>query len=232
MPETNDSILVRQAQSGDFAAFEQLVSRHERRLYGLAWHLTHDHHDAQDVVQNTLLSAVEHLSDFRGDSAFGTWITRIATNHALKLLAKRKLRRGVPLDGDEDEPIHDPKFIADWREDPQASLDRQELRQVLDEGLAQLPEGQRIVFVLRDIQGMSVADTAQVVGITPGNVKVRLLRARLALREYLTQRFGDESRRQVPDHSGHDHSSLLARIVQSAERNEDAAVSKSGGSRS
>ena len=213
MNQIDENTLVQQATAGDFAAFEMLVSRHEGRLYGLAWHLTRDHHDAQDVVQNTLLAAVEHLAGFRGESSFGTWLTRILTNNALKLLRSKRLRKGLPLDF-QDEDGNDvplPQMIADWRWDPKVALDRRELREVLDAGIAELPEGQRLVFVLRDIEGLNVDETAKTVGISPGNVKVRLLRARLALREHLTARFGDEStRRQRPDH---DHGELLDRLA-------------------
>jgi RNA polymerase sigma-70 factor (ECF subfamily) len=207
----DEKMLVRRAIAGDFAAFETLVALHERRLYALAWHLTRDHHDAQDVVQNSLMAAVEHLADFRGESSFGTWVSRILTNNALKLLRGRRLRKGLPLDfrDEQGEEISPPQFIADWRDDPTAAIDRRELREVLDAGVAELPEGQRLVFVLRDIEGMSVQETARAIGISPGNVKVRLMRARLALREHLTARFGDEStRRQRPEH---DHARLIAK---------------------
>jgi RNA polymerase sigma-70 factor, ECF subfamily len=201
--------LVRSAVAGDYAAFEALVSRHERRLYALAWHLTHDHHDAQDVVQSSLLSAVEHLADFKGDSSFGTWITRIAVNNALKVLRGRRQHPIRPLEADDGdgEAFPVPEYIADWRDNPLQNLDRQELREILDDGIALLPEGQRLVFVLRDVQGMSVRETAEMLGISEGNVKVRLLRARLVLREFMTRRFGDEATRQERP-ADHDHGFL------------------------
>src|SRR5690606_19706774 len=93
-----------------------------------------------------------------------------------------------------------PAYIADWREDPQQAVDRKELNELLDQGVATLPEGQRLVFVLRDVEGLSVAESARLLDISESNVKVRLLRARLALREYLTRRFGDERTRKTPDH--------------------------------
>lgn len=213
MANRDDGELVREAKAGDFAAFEQLVSRHERRLYALAWHVTRNHHDAQDTVQNALVAAVEHLDRFREDASFKTWITRITVNHALKLLRRR---RGRPVADAEDEDGAEtlpPQFIADWRDDPQAALDRRELRQVLEEGIQQLPEGQRLVFVLRDIEGLSVAETAETLDISAANVKVRLLRARLALREHLTRRFGDEATRREPRHAGHDHDQLLEGLI-------------------
>lgn len=210
--EQPDSVLVHEAKAGDFAAFQRLAARHERRLYALAWHFTHNHHDAQDVVQNALLSAMEHLDDFQELSTFGTWITRIATNHALKIINARARR--VELDAEADEAdLRRPDYIACWREDPGMVMDRAELRRVLDDGIASLPENQRLAFVLRDIAGMSTIEAGHALGISQENVKVRLLRARLSLRERLTRRFGDEGTRQYPDQHPHDHSALLARIA-------------------
>ena len=205
MTQTTDKELVTQAQAGDYQAFELLVSRHERPLYAAAWHLTHNHHDAQDVVQNAFLSAMEHLASFRQDASFATWVTRIAVNFALKLLRSRRQHPTVALDApDEDgQALPVPQYIADWTNDPAKAVERHELRTILDDAVSQLPEGQRLVFVLRDVQGLSVRETAQVLDLTEGNVKVRLLRARLALREMLTKRFGDPATSQQPHAHGH-----------------------------
>jgi RNA polymerase sigma-70 factor, ECF subfamily len=217
LTQTADSELVRQAQAGDYQAFEALVARHEQPLYATAWHLTHSHHDAQDVVQNTFLSAIEHLPSFRGDSSFSTWVTRIAVNSALKVLRARRLHPAVALeaaDGD-GEPLPVPQYIADWRQDPALAVERRELRAILDDAISRLPELQRLVFVLRDVQGLSVRETAEVLELSEGNVKVRLLRARLALRELLTGRFGDPATRQhAPEH---EHSFLAGRAGTAAE---------------
>jgi RNA polymerase sigma-70 factor (ECF subfamily) len=200
----DDSALVTRAKAGDYEAFDQLVSRHERRLYALAIGIVRDQADAEDVVQTAFLSALEHLDSFREEAAFGTWISRIATHAALKVTRKRKGLETVPY---EEEPADDgqatphPEYIADWRGDPAEITERQELRQLLDEAIASLPENYRLVFVLRDVSGLSVAETAQELGLTEANVKVRLMRARLALREKLTRVFGDESTRVFPDHT-------------------------------
>ena len=204
-----DNLLVTRVQAGDYQAFEELVSRHERRLYTLAWHLTHNHHDAEDVVQNTFLSAMEHMAEFRNESSFSTWITRIAINHALKLLRTRRQRPAVPLEEPDDDskvlPL--PEYIASWRDDPVQTVERNELRAVLDQAIEQLTPGQRIVFVLRDVQGLSGKETADILNVTENSTKVRLLRARLALRETLTRRFGDPATRQAPHDHERDHSS-------------------------
>ena len=218
LTQTSDRELVIQAQAGDYQAFELLVTRHEGPLYATAWHLTHNHHDAQDIVQNTFLSAMEHLSSFRQDASFATWITRIAVNFALKLLRSRRQHPTVPLDvPDEDgQAVPVPKYIADWKDDPAQTVQRRELRTILDDAVSQLSEGHRLVFVLRDVQGLSVRETAQALDLTESNVKVRLLRGRLALREILTQKFGDPATRQQPHE--HDHSLLASRL--------DAGVTK------
>ncbi len=204
-PIDDDRPLVRRARQGDFAAFESLVARHERRVYGLALRIVGRQHDAEEVVQQTFLSVVEHLEEFREESLFSTWLTRIATNHALLLLRKRARRRTVPLAddyGDADDPrgVPRPEFIAQWRETPPEIASRRETQRLLAEALDELDDKYRLVFVLRDIEGLSTAETAAALGITEANAKVRLLRARLALRERLTRAFGDETTRGAPDH--------------------------------
>lgn len=198
-----DAELVLRAQAGDYEGFDELVHRHERRLYGLARGIVRRNEDAEDAVQTAFLRALEHLGDFRHESEFSAWISRIAANAALQILRKR---RGLPMatsvDGDEGaEGVPLPEYIADWRENPAQTVEREELRRILDSAAAELPEGQRLVFLLRDVAGLSVAETAGELGISEANVKVRLLRARLALRERLTRIFGDEARRVTrPSH--------------------------------
>lgn len=201
-----DLPLVRRARQGDFAAFEGLVSKYERRLYGLAVRMLRNRHDAEEVVQQTFLSVIEHLEGFREEAAFHTWLMRIAANHALALLRKQRTRATVPLAEDQSRDTYDdlphPEFIAPWRETPDQIAARRETRQLVAEALDQLDEKYRLVFALRDVEGLSTKETAGLLGITPGNVKVRLLRARLMLRERLTRLFGDEATRVLP---GHDH---------------------------
>jgi RNA polymerase sigma-70 factor (ECF subfamily) len=187
-----DLDLLRLARSGDFAAFEVLVGRLQARVYGLAFRMLGEPHDAEDVTQQTFLSLVEHLRDFRGESAVAAWVLRIAANHALKLLRKRRGLPTVPL-ADPEEGYADaphPEFIAPWREDPADLAGRREVRELID----------RAVFVLRDVEGFSVKEAAELLGLSEANVKVRLLRARLALREKLTRVLGDEAARVFPDH--------------------------------
>jgi RNA polymerase sigma-70 factor (ECF subfamily) len=198
-----DAQLVQQAKQGDLDAFEELANRHERRIYTLARRITQNEHDAQDVTQQTFLSALEHLGDFREEASFATWLDRIATHAALKILRKRKGLDTVSLDQATDpDPdtgeIPHPEYIADWRADPEELVHRNEIRQLLDQALAQLDEKYRLVFLLRDVEGLSVRETAELLGLSETNVKVRLLRARLQLREHLTRVLGDPARRLEP----------------------------------
>jgi RNA polymerase sigma-70 factor, ECF subfamily len=206
-PETPDQELVKRAKEGDLSAFEALISRHERRVYSLAVRMLRQEQDAEDVTQQTFLSALEHLDGFRGQAAFGTWLMHIATHAALKVIRKRQGLSLVSLEaateeaGDH-EAIPHPEFIADWRQSPEQLVHRREIQGLLDEALTQLDEKHRFVFLLRDVEGWSVKETAEALGISEANTKVRLLRARLALREHLTQALGDEARQLLPRRHG------------------------------
>jgi RNA polymerase sigma-70 factor, ECF subfamily len=201
-----DRALVEQAKGGDFAAMESLLVKYERQVYGIARRIVVQHQDAEEVAQQTFLSVIEHLGEFREESRFRTWLLRIATNHALALLRKRAVRAGPSLDdhdtGDDTyEDIPRPQFIAMWRETPEEIAVRRETRRLVDEALTELNEKYRVVFVLRDIEELSTRETAAALGLTEEAVKVRLLRARLMLREKLTRLFGDEQTRVAP----HEH---------------------------
>jgi len=203
--EDEDRELVSLARKGDYAAFEALVSKYERRLFAVAMRIVGRRHDAEEVVQQTFLSVVEHLAEFREEAAFYTWLMRIATNHALALLRKRAVRATVPLQsddrGDNYADVPHPDYIAQWRETPEQIASRRETQQLLEQAMEELDEKYRVVFVLRDVEGLSTAETARALAITESNVKVRLLRARLMLRERLTRVFGDDSTRVYPDHA-------------------------------
>lgn len=196
---------MRRAKAGELEAFEALVARHERSIYSLALRITRQEQDAQDVTQQAFLSALEHLRSFREESSFATWIHRIATHAALKILRKRSGLDTVPLEeaGAPDEDFHGiqrPEFIAAWNRSPDDMAHLSETRALIEAALAQLDEKHRLVFLLRDVEGLSVRDTAEALGISEVNVKVRLLRARLQLRERLTRAFGDPARALAPGH--------------------------------
>lgn len=198
----DDLSLVHRAQGGDYAAFEAIVEKYERRVFGLAQRILGRRHDAEEVVQQTFLSLIEHIDGFREEARFSTWLLRVAANHALALLRKRKVRQAAPLaeDRSNDDDLPKPQYIAEWTETPEQIASRRETRQLLDQALSEIGEKYRLVFILRDIEGLSTEETAQALDISISNAKVRLLRARLMLRERLTKYFGDEATRVVPGH--------------------------------
>ncbi|MFO1476434.1 MAG: sigma-70 family RNA polymerase sigma factor [Verrucomicrobiota bacterium] len=204
--EISDADLVQRAQGGDLDAFEALTSRYENRVYSLALRMLRHEQDAEDVTQQAFLSALENLAGFRGDAGFATWLLRIATHAALKVIRKRKGIDMSSLEAATEEEdsygaVPHPEYIADWRQSPEELVHRNELRRLLEEALEQLDEKFRLVFLLRDVEGFSVKETAEALGLSEANTKVRLLRARLQLREWLTQKLGDPARRLAP----HDH---------------------------
>ena len=207
--EAPDKTLVEKAKAGDLAAFEELMRRYDRRVYSLALRILRHEQDAEDVTQQTFLSVVENLSGFRGDSSFATWLMRIATYAAFKVIRKRKGLDTVSLEETTEEKdgydkVPHPEYIADWRDSPEKLVARNEAKELLEKALEKLDEKHRMVFLLRDVEGLSVQETAEALGLSVANVKVRLLRARLQLREILTQEFGDPARRVIRDHN-HEH---------------------------
>jgi RNA polymerase sigma-70 factor (ECF subfamily) len=193
MAETaqDDMALVHACKRGDAAAFEQLVKRYEGRLFSIAQHVTHNREDAQDAVQEAFLKVFRKLTQFRENSQFSTWLFRITVNESLMKLRKQRSTREVSIDEDfqseEDMSLFD---LADWAPDPEELYRGSELRNILRRTLQELQPGLRVVFVLRDIEGFSTEQTAEVLELTSVAVKARLWRARLQLRERLTKYFG------------------------------------------
>jgi RNA polymerase sigma-70 factor (ECF subfamily) len=208
IPESSDGELVQRAKGGDLGAFESLTVRYERRVYSLAMRMLRHEQDAEDVTQQTFLSVVESLAGFRGEASFSTWVLRIATHAALKIIRKRKGMNTVSLEeateaGDHSDTIPHPEMIMDWRKSPGHLVETREMRRLLDEALDRLDEKHRVVFLLRDVEGLSIQETAATLGVSEANTKVRLLRARLQLREHLTRAFGDPAT-QVERPPGHE----------------------------
>ena len=207
--EIGDRELVSRAQAGELDAFETLTTRYEQRVYSLARRMLRQEQDAEDVTQQTFLSALENLNGFRGEASFATWLFRIATHAALKVIRKRKGLKTVSLEeategADRGDSVPHPEFIADWRQSPEQLVPKREIQRLLDEALSRLDEKHRLVFLLRDVEGLSVKETAAALEITEANTKVRLLRARLQLREHLTRALGDPDKQLIRKHD-HPH---------------------------
>ena len=203
--ELSDVELVQRAKEGELDAFEALTTRHEQRVYSLALRMLRQEQDAEDVTQQTFLSVLENLDGFRGEARFSTWLLRIATHAALKIIRKRNGLDVISLEeatepADHFDTIPHPEIIADWRQSPEQLVETREIQHLLDEALARLDEKHRMVFLLRDVEGLSITETARALGLSEANTKVRLLRARLQLREQLTQKLGDPATQLVRLH--------------------------------
>ncbi len=203
--EPTDLDLLHRAKAGDFAAFQQLIVKLQRRVYGLAFRMLQQVQDAEDATQQTFLAFIEHIAEFREESSVATWIFRIASNHALKMLRKKRGLKMVSISemGSEDSygDVPHPEFIAPWSKTADEISQQAEVKAEIDNALMELDDKYRLVFILRDIQGLSVRETAEAMNLTESTVKVRLLRARLALRERLTKKFGDASQAMTSDHN-------------------------------
>src|SRR3954466_13426910 len=187
---TSELALVQAAKKGDLEAFSELVRRYDRNVFRIAQHITHNEEDAQDVVQDAFLKAYQKIDQFQGNSKFYTWLVRIAVNEALMRLRKRKTDKTVSMDEDvETEEGSMPREFADWTPNPEQQFGQSELNDILTKTIQGLPASFRTVFVLRDVEGMSTEETAEMLGLSVPAVKSRLLRARLQLRERLTRHF-------------------------------------------
>jgi RNA polymerase sigma-70 factor, ECF subfamily len=185
-----DLELVALAKSGHLDTFDELVNRHERKIFRLTQHITGNKEDAEDALQETFLKAFSRISQFQGDSQFYTWLVRIAVNESLMKLRKRRNTPTVSLD----EPIETdddliPRELGTWDDNPEQKYAAQEWRDILDRAVQSLPPIFRTVFVLRDIDQLSTEETADVLQLSVPAVKSRLLRARLQLREKLSKHF-------------------------------------------
>lgn len=181
--------LVELAKHGDKHALTSLVNTYSTRVYNLALRIVRNKEEAEDVLQETFLTLVAKLHTFDGRSSFFTWLYRIATNSALMLLRKKKIRRANFKNNDFDPEQMEINNLVDWSQDPTAGLDKDEVKSKIDEAVNSLTEKYKTVFVLRDIEGLSTKESSEILDITEENVKVRLLRARQFLRNYLSDYF-------------------------------------------
>lgn len=192
-----DRQLVARAQAGDIGAFEALVEAHRDKVYGLTLRMTRSEADAAEITQDTFLSAYQHLKDFRGDAAFGSWVHRIAANNALMRLRHRRVVQAA------EEEIQGPEFtergslaeypLQDWSRSAEGKILDAELGRAIQGAADRLPEGYREVFLLKDVEGLSYEQIAEVTGDSIPAIKSRLHRARLALREAIDQFYNQGS---------------------------------------
>jgi RNA polymerase sigma-70 factor (ECF subfamily) len=187
--------------AGDTQLYHQLIRPYERSVYMMALSYMKNEADAEDVAQEAFLKAFHHLTTFRAEAKFSTWLIGIALNEARSRLRHEATLRMESIDDTPDEGGHtSPAILRDWREVPSEALERKEVRQMLQQAITNLPTIYREVFVLRDVEELNNVETAAALSITVGNVKVRLHRARLMLQKQLAPllRNMNPKRRWIP----------------------------------
>lgn len=186
--QDEDFELIQAINAGKDELFPELVRRYERKLYNFGMRMCRDVQDTEDMVQDTFINVFKYLKDFRYETKFKNWLYRVATSTCLKKKRKSKFapEREISLeDFIPDENSELPAQVPSWAAMPLDKLLNEELSTLIQESIVSLPEKYRLVLVLRDLEGFSTAETAQVLGLTNENIKVRLHRARLFLREKL-----------------------------------------------
>ncbi|HKK21732.1 MAG TPA: RNA polymerase sigma factor [candidate division Zixibacteria bacterium] len=195
--------MVARAKAGDFEAFTTLVNANKGRLYALALKMTGNPQDAEDIVQDTFLKAIDNIDKFREESAFSTWLYSIGLNEARAHLARQKSTDLKPIEEylptRSAEEIHSASDHAlfDWK-DPHVALEDRELREVIDRVIAQLPFKYKEAFLLRYFEDLSIKEIAGIIHESVASTKSRVLRAKLAIRDELSKVFEDRYGKKMP----------------------------------
>lgn len=183
--------LIQRIRDGEHDAFYALIQPYEKRIYAAALALLRNQADAEDCAQEAVLKAFKNIRQFRSEAKFSTWLLQIAINEARMRRRKQRSDLTEPIEKDQgDESAYAPREFADWREIPSETLERKEVREKLAEALSSIGQIYREVFVLRDMEQLSIEETAKALGISIASVKTRLLRARLMLRDLLAPGLG------------------------------------------
>ncbi len=190
--------LIDRVLAGELEVFYELLAPIERRLYFTALDIVRTEADAEEVAQEAILKAFRNLKSFRGDCKFSTWVFSITVNEARMRLRRSREVLIDDLQPEEEEGDYEPLQVADWREIPSEVLEKKEMREHLAAAMASLRERYREVLILRDMNGLSITETSKALDISEANVKIRLLRARLMLRDY----FVEHSLLQKPQKAG------------------------------
>ncbi len=185
----DEKTLVERAKQGDKVALSKLVHKYSERVYNLALRILRNREDAEDVLQETFLTVIEKINTFDGRSSFFTWIYRIATNASLMRLRKKKVVFQQLNDNPDFQESVESRVFIDWSQDPSLNVFDAEVKQKINEAINKLSDIYRGVFILRDIEGLSIKETSEILQITEENVKIRLRRARQFLRDYLSDYF-------------------------------------------
>jgi RNA polymerase sigma-70 factor, ECF subfamily len=189
--ETTD-VSLEKLRARDQEEFTRLVDAYSASIFRLGMRMLGNQQDAQDVLQNTFLNAFRHIPQFEGRSSLSTWLYRIAANEALMMLRKKHPETTLTdMQPEDNEDLDEPEQFVDWCCLPEGEMLSKETRKHLDQAIERLPASLRVVFLLRDIEGLSIQETSQALNLTETAVKTRLLRARLHLREQLSRYFGE-----------------------------------------
>jgi RNA polymerase sigma-70 factor, ECF subfamily len=186
---TDERLLVAEAKSGCSSAFGQLYERHRRKIFRIAFHILRNREDAEDTVQRSFQRAFTNLGTFREDSTFSTWVTRIAINQALMLLRQRRANVPLPENNNHDTEAPSAMDLADKGPTPEQALVKNELRAAVIHAISHLRESSRIVVLLRELQGLTSAETARRLGLTVSAVKARTFHARRRLRQHFERKY-------------------------------------------
>jgi len=191
---TTQSFSIEALRAGDRAEFALLMDAYSTPIYRLGLKMLGNAQDAEDILQNTFLNALTHLSSFEGRSSISTWLYRIAANEALMLIRRGKSNVNIEdLQSENSDDVIMPETFIDWTILPENELLSVEAKNALDTAIKKLPESLRVVFILRDMEEISIKETAEILNLTEVNVKTRLLRARMALREGLSAYYGERT---------------------------------------
>lgn len=188
-PQRDEQRMIAAILTGDTRLFHELIRPYERRVFAMAVSLLHNEADAEEIAQEAFLKAFRKLASFRGEASFSTWLITITLNEARSRLRRKALVPMESLDGTTDEPVAiSPALLRDWKEIPSEALERQEIRLILQEAIAGLPLIYREVFLLRDVEELTIKEAADVLEISIASIKVRLHRARMMLQKQLAPR--------------------------------------------
>ncbi len=194
--------MVALARSGDFDAFARLIEANKQKMYGLVRRLAGNEQDAEDIMQESFLKAIDKIDQFRGEAAFGTWLSSIALNEARALYSKKRqsdlkpIEEYLPGSGSHGDDHQDSLRLFDWQY-PHKMMESAELKSAVDEAIAELPYMYREAFLLRYIEELPVREVAELTNQSVASAKSRILRARLALRDRLSQVFEDRYGKKV-----------------------------------
>jgi RNA polymerase sigma-70 factor, ECF subfamily len=181
----DEKLLIDKAKEGDKKALAEIVKKYEQTVYNFSFKICRDPDKAENIMQETFMSMIKSLHQFDGNSKLSTWIYRIVANHCLMAARKNRNKQFVYLD--DDDSLYDESELADWNSIPYKGAETAELRNILDDAIRKLSPDYRVVFLLRDVEGLSTEETAKVTQLSLPAVKSRLHRARAFLRKEINE---------------------------------------------